>query len=362
LNRRRNTLNTSPSDKGASYADSGVSRDEGYRTVHMIRTLLAGHSRSAAANIGSFAAIHPIPGIDGLLLGAATDGVGTKIELAVRYGTLESVGQDCVAMCVNDLACHGITPLFFLDYLACDTLSADTASRIVAGVADAAAFCGARLIGGETAEMPGVYTPDSYDIAGFAVGTVSADRVIHPGLIRGKEVLLGIPSSGVHSNGFSLIRAVITDMEAPFHGRPLWQTLLEPTALYPPVINRLLNTLGTDGVHGIAHITGGGLYENVPRILPPGGSAVIRKGAIPPPPVFDLIGRAGVAEDEMYHTFNMGVGMVVAIEPSLADRALEVLRADFPGSQVIGEVLSAGAGEGDQSGQETPAPATLNLE
>ncbi len=349
-------MNTSRNDRNASYADSGVNRDEGYRTVAMIRHLLTSRSREAAENIGSFAAIHPVPGVDGLLLGAATDGVGTKIELAIRYGTFRSVGQDCVAMCVNDLACHGIVPLFFLDYLACDTLSAETAAEIVAGVADAAAYCGAQLIGGETAEMPGVYTPDSYDIAGFAVGTVPKDGVIHPGLIRGNEVLLGIPSSGIHSNGFSLIRTVISDIDAPFHGRPLWQTLLEPTALYPPVINTLLNTFGTESVHGIAHITGGGLYENVPRMLPPGATVTVRKEAIAHQPVFDLISRAGVSEHEMYHTFNMGVGMVVAVEPSIVDRALQILAADFPGSGVVGEVTSAG------SQGESSVPATLQLE
>ncbi len=341
-------MNTHRSDRdgAVSYAESGVNREEGYRTVDMIRRLLAGRSTSAAKEIGSFAAIHPIPGIDNILLGAATDGVGTKIDLAVRYGTLREAGQDCVAMCVNDLACHGISPLFFLDYLACDALSAVTASEIVAGIADAAAACGAQLIGGETAEMPGVYAPGKYDVAGFAVGTVTPERLVHKGLIKGDETLIALPSTGVHSNGFSLIRSVISDMEVSFHGGPLWRSLLTPTALYPPVINELLDAVGTAGVHGIAHITGGGLHENVPRILPEGLTAVIDTRIMAEPDLFSLIRKSGVTGDEMYHTFNMGYGMIIAVDPAAADRALSTVRRKFPGAEAVGR-LTASRGPAD---------------
>ncbi|MDA3948513.1 MAG: phosphoribosylformylglycinamidine cyclo-ligase [Spirochaeta sp.] len=324
-----------PAVQRGSYAASGVNRDEGYRTVEMIRGLIGAYSDSAAREIGSFAALHPIPGVDGLLFGAATDGVGTKIDISVRYGAYRQVGQDCVAMCVNDLACHGVQPLFFLDYLACDTLSADVAAEIVAGVAEAAAACGAQLIGGETAEMPGVYTSGSYDIAGFAVGTVSTERVIRPELINGNETLIAVPSSGLHSNGFSLIRTLFPDLEAPFDGLPLWQTLVEPTRLYPPLINTLLDTVGTAGIHGIAHITGGGLYENVPRILAPGTAAVVEAATIRSHPIFDLIGSAGVTTEERFRTFNMGIGLVLAAAPEATADVLGAVPDAYPIGQVV---------------------------
>lgn len=311
-----------------------MNREEGYRTVDLIRGIVAGHSDTAAAGIGAFAALHPIPGVADLLFGAATDGVGTKIDLSLRYGAYRQVGQDCVAMCVNDLACHGVRPAFFLDYLACDSLSAEVAAEIVAGVADATTMCGAALVGGETAEMPGVYTTGSYDIAGFAVGTVSIDRVITPRLITGDEVLLAIPSSGLHSNGFSLVRRILTDMEEPFQGEPLWKTLTTPTELYPPLINTLLDTIGIDGIHGIAHITGGGLYENVPRILPEGIQAVIERGALRIPPIFHRIESAGVDKVEMFHTFNMGVGIVIAVAADHINKVLDTT----PGSYLIGSL------------------------
>jgi len=355
----RNERNRSDSGKGrpdaapGAYAASGVSREEGYRTVDLIRGVVGSFSDTAAAEIGAFAALHPIPGVDDLLLGAATDGVGTKIEIALRYGAYREVGQDCVAMCVNDLACHGVQPLFFLDYLACDTLTAETASQIVAGVAAAAHHCGATLIGGETAEMPGVYTPGSYDIAGFAVGTVRRGEVIDRSLIRGDEVLLAVPSSGVHSNGFSLVRSVLPDLEEEFEGRPLWQTLVTPTALYPPVVRALREGIAAKGdtrlseapapdsppaIRGIAHITGGGLYENVPRILPEGMHPEIDKASIRTPSIFRRIADAGVPEEEMYHTFNMGVGLVVAVDPD----AVETVTAILPDAYPIGVVASGG--------------------
>lgn len=331
----RNERNRSDSDNPhpGAYAASGVSREEGYRTVDLIRGVVGGFSDTAAAEIGAFAALHPIPGVDDLLLGAATDGVGTKIEIALRYGAYREVGQDCVAMCVNDLACHGVQPLFFLDYLACDTLTAETASQIVAGVAAAAHHCGAALIGGETAEMPGVYTPGSYDIAGFAVGTVRRTEVIDRSLIRGDEVLLAVPSSGVHSNGFSLVRSVLPDLDEEFEGRPLWQTLVTPTALYPPVV-RALREASAPGtaptVRGIAHITGGGLYENVPRILPDGMHPVINRGSLRTPSIFRRIADAGVPEEEMYHTFNMGVGLVLAVDPDAVEAVVSILPDAYP--------------------------------
>lgn len=237
-------------------------------------------------------------------------------------------------MCVNDLACHGVRPAFFLDYLACDSLSAEIASEIVAGVADAAAVCGAALIGGETAEMPGVYTSGSYDIAGFAVGTVAEARVISPKRITGDETLIAIPSSGVHSNGFSLVRRILPDMDEVFDGAPLWKTLVTPTELYPPLINTLLDTVGVRGIHGIAHITGGGLYENVPRILPEGVRALIEGASIRTPAIFDRIERAGVDHDEMFHTFNMGVGIVLAV----ASEAVETILTAISESYTLGSL------------------------
>lgn len=328
------------------YSSAGVSREEGYRTVNLIGKALERATRGVEeewrgrlfSGIGGFASLYELPGAEGTLLAASTDGVGTKIEISLAAGKLREIGQDCVAMCLNDLVCHGATPLFFLDYLACEKLTAETAAEIVAGIAEAAAACGALLVGGETAEMPGIYREGAYDVAGFAVGIANREAVIHPGGIVGNEVILGLPSSGLHSNGFSLLRALVGEFDGNWEGVPLLELVTEPTRLY---VNELLRLHREVGVHGAAHITGGGLPENLPRMLPKGADAVVYRERLRELPVHRFLRTLPVDEQELYRTFNMGVGMVVAVSPADRERALSILGS---GSYEIGEISLGGSG------------------
>ncbi|MDR3139122.1 MAG: phosphoribosylformylglycinamidine cyclo-ligase [Treponema sp.] len=387
------------------YKQAGVNIEEGYRAVEKYRELAAGTVNQAVLNrIGGFAGIFSLKeiiaagssaGIDDPVLVSGTDGVGTKLDIAFRMKKYDTVGIDCVAMCVNDILCHGARPLFFLDYLACGKLNADVAAALVKGVAAGCRETGSVLLGGETAEMPGFYEPEKYDIAGFALGIADRKKIIEGKNIRAGDALIGIASSGAHSNGFSLIRRVIPDLNEDFGGMPIGMALLEPTRLY---VKPVLGLMEEFEIRGMAHITGGGFYENIPRMFPPlpgerapGFDAVIREPRHPQkpglywtiPPLFariayglkdgslpgsqaeggitpglrgaaaqqagaELLETDGVLRKLMFNTFNMGIGFVLALAPEnaaeaiafLADRgypAWEIGRAEAPAGQT-GEV------------------------
>jgi len=313
------------------YRDAGVDREGGYRVVEGIRRAVEStHDERVLNGLGGFGALYRLGDYREPILVSGTDGVGTKLQLAAAYDYLEGVGQDCVAMCVNDILCHGAEPLFFLDYVAYADLSPAEVSRIVIGVAQGCEEAGCALVGGESAQMPGTYQSGDFDLAGFALGVVEKGRMLDGRAVRGGDVLVGFDSSGLHSNGFSLVRAMIDsgelDPERDFQGQPLWRRLLEPTRIYSKALRPLLEA---GLIHGLAHITGGGLYENVPRMW--GGvensselCAVIEERQLAVPPIFALIQSTGVARDEMLRTFNMGVGMVAAaaeedLEPLLTE-------------------------------------------
>ncbi|XOD67359.1 MAG: phosphoribosylformylglycinamidine cyclo-ligase [Flavobacteriales bacterium Tduv] len=323
----------------ATYKESGVDKEEGYRTISKIRDAVQRtHNRYVLNGLGSFGSFYKISGYQTPVLVSGVDGVGTKLRLALDHKKYETIGIDCFAMCANDILCHGAKPLFFLDYLACGKLDADVASEIIQGMAKACESTGAAFIGGETSEMPGMYQNEDYDVAGFCVGVVEHQYIIDGSQVRQGDVLIGLPSSGVHSNGFSLIRKIFSkdDLSKDFGGKPLYETLLVPTRLYNGIVHGLL---GNFSVHGLAHITGGGLYENVPRIIPNGLSAVIRKKKIPVPPVFDYILKIGsVPDSEMWGTFNMGIGMVLVVAPKDQSSVLAQLDALNEEAFVIGNI------------------------
>ena len=283
--------------------------------------------------IGSFGAFYQLGGYKNPVLVSGTDGVGTKLRVALDSKVYDTVGIDCFAMCANDILCHGAKPLFFLDYLACGKLDSDIAAEIVGGIAQACKETGTALIGGETAEMPGMYQVGDYDVAGFCVGVVERDEIIDGSKIKAGQVIIALPSSGFHSNGFSLVRKVFPDFNEEFEGKPLFETLLVPTKLYQNDIFKIKDA-GIE-MSGIAHITGGGLIENVPRIINDGLTAVIEKTKINVPTVMqELAKRGGIAENEMFGTFNMGVGMVVIVDQTDAEKVLNII----DGSALIGEI------------------------
>lgn len=312
-----------------TYKDAGVNKQAGYQTVDKIRDAVKATLNPNVLNeLGGFGALYQLSGYREPVLVSGTDGVGTKLKVAFAVEKYDTIGIDCFAMCANDILCHGAKPLFFLDYLACGKLDSDVAAQIIGGVAQACKETGTALIGGETAEMPGLYRQGDYDIAGFCVGVVEKTAIINGRAIQAGDALLGLPASGLHSNGFSLVRKVLPDFHEPFAGQPLYQTLLTPTRRYNNAIHALLDQ--DIPVHGLAHITGGGLPENLPRILPEGLTAVVDRKAIPVPEIFKLIQKRGrITEDEMYGTFNMGVGMVVVVPAAQLERAKSFLeRAD----------------------------------
>ena len=320
------------SEKNTAYKDSGVDVEAGYSAVrlmreHVARTRIPG----VFGDIGGFGGMFELPaGMRNPVLVSGTDGVGTKLKIAFALGRHNTVGIDCVAMCVNDVLCSGARPLFFLDYVAVGKNIPERVASIVSGVAEGCVQAGCALIGGETAEMPGFYPPDEYDIAGFCVGVVERDEILNPSNVKAGDVIIALPSSGVHSNGFSLVRKVFADR---INDSALAEQLLTPTKIYVrevlPVISR---------VKSIAHITGGGFYENIPRALPEGLCAKIDVDAIRTPEIFNLIMKAGnIGRDEMFHVFNMGVGMVLIADCDDVARSLK-------GAYVIGEVVEGERG------------------
>ena len=336
--------------ESASYKAAGVDITAGYRAVelmrsHVERTLTPG----AVGGLGGFGGLFrpDLSGIAKPMLVSGTDGVGTKLRLAFLLDKHDTVGIDCVAMCVNDVICAGAAPLFFLDYIACGKNDPERIAAIVKGVAEGCVQAGCALIGGETAEMPGFYPEDEYDLAGFAVGLADEDRMVDHDTMRSGDVILALPSSGVHSNGFSLVRKVF-DVEnrdltqyVDELGAPLGETLLTPTRIYvKPVLELLKNVQ----VKGLAHITGGGFFENIPRCLKKGLSARIEKSAVAVPPIFRLIQKeGGIPERDMFNTFNMGVGMTAVVPEDQADAALRLLKAAGEEAYVLGEIVE---GEG----------------
>ena len=277
------------------------------------------------------------------MLVSGTDGVGTKLKLAFLMDKHDTVGIDCVAMCVNDIICCGAKPLFFLDYIACGKNVPEKIASIVSGVAEGCVQSGAALIGGETAEMPGFYPVDEYDLAGFSVGVVDKSKILDPSTMKAGDVVIALPSSGVHSNGFSLVRKVFdvenSDIKSPreeLGGKSIGETLLAPTKIYVKPVLALLEQVK---VKGISHITGGGFYENIPRSIPDGLGAVIDRKNVKVLPIFDLIAKeGGISERDMFNTFNMGVGMSIVVAREDADKAIEILRANGEDAYVIGKI------------------------
>jgi phosphoribosylformylglycinamidine cyclo-ligase len=326
------------------YRQSGVDVEEGYRAVDNYkasakRTMIPG----VLNGLGSFAGLFEMPaGYKEPVIVSGTDGVGTKLDIAFQMKKYDTVGIDCVAMCVNDVLCHGARPLFFLDYLACGKLDADIAGAMVKGVADGCLQAASALMGGETAEMPGFYDAGKYDIAGFSVGVVEKSKIIDGSSIREGDALIGLASSGVHSNGFSLVRKLVTNVNDDFNGKPIGETLLTPTKIYVKPVLALLEKIS---IHGMVHITGGGFYENIPRMYPTGGVhgdakgarlvSVIKKGSWPVLPIFDELVRRGANPDRMYHTYNMGIGFILAVAKSDAKDAIAFLNKEgFPAYEV----------------------------
>ncbi|GGD85882.1 phosphoribosylformylglycinamidine cyclo-ligase [Aureimonas endophytica] len=326
---------TSESGNGLTYAEAGVDIDAGNELVRRIKPHVRATRRPGAdGEIGGFGGLFDLKaaGFTDPVLVAANDGVGTKLKIAIDTGLHDTIGIDLVAMCVNDLVVQGAEPLFFLDYFATGKLDPDQGEAIVKGIADGCRLAGCALIGGETAEMPGLYAEKDYDLAGFAVGAAERGALLPRPDIAAGDVLLGLASSGVHSNGYSLVRRIVElsgaayDAPAPFEagGRTLGAALIEPTRIY--VKSLLAAIRETGGVKALAHITGGGFVENIPRVLPDGLAAEIDAGAIPVPPVFRWLARTGgVAPAEMARTFNCGIGMVVVVAAEAAETVAEVL-------------------------------------
>ena len=317
-------------DERLTYRDAGVDTARGHRLVDLIRPLAASTRRpEVIGGIGGFGAFFEVPaGYRRPVLVSGADGTGTKLSIAIELGRHEGVGIDLVAMCVNDVLCTGAEPLFFLDYFAAGRLDEEVAAAVVRGIARGCRVAGAALVGGESAEMPGTYKAGDYDIAGFCVGIVERERIIDGRRVAPGDALIGLASSGLHANGFSLVRKVLEvtgcRLDREIGGRPLGEALLEPTRIYVPSVLDLLRHVD---VHGIAHIPGGGLVENVPRMLPEGVGARIDPGAWTRDPIFDwLSGEGGIAEEEMRRTFNCGIGMVAAVAREDVDRALRRLR------------------------------------
>ncbi|QBF32110.1 phosphoribosylformylglycinamidine cyclo-ligase [Thalassococcus sp. S3] len=331
---------------GITYADAGVDIDAGNALVDRIKPAAARTARSGVmSGLGGFGALFDLKaaGFTDPVLVAATDGVGTKLRIAIDTGLVDQVGIDLVAMCVNDLVCQGAEPLFFLDYFATGKLDTDSAARVVEGIAEGCVRAGCALIGGETAEMPGMYPDGDFDLAGFAVGAMERGRAL-PAHVTEGDVLLGLASDGVHSNGYSLVRKLVDlsglswTAPSPFGDGTLGEALLAPTRLY---VRSALAAIGKGGVHGLAHITGGGLTENLPRVLPQGLGAEVDLSSWNMPPVFAWMAETGGMEpSEMLKTFNCGVGMVLVCDPQAAGAIAEVLAAQGETVFEIGQVRS----------------------
>ena len=337
-------MNNSFSD---SYKQAGVDITAGYRAVELMKKHIARtNNEGVYSGVGGFGGLY-LPSLAGMkkpVLVSGTDGVGTKLKIAFLMDRHDTVGIDCVAMCVNDVICCGAKPMFFLDYIACGKNLPERIEQIVAGVAEGCVQSGSALIGGETAEMPGFYPEDEYDLAGFSVGIVDEEKIINKETIVPGDVILGLRSSGVHSNGFSLVRKVFDvekrELKAPLEalgGKSLGETLLTPTRIYVKPVLALMEQVR---VKGVSHITGGGFYENIPRSLPEGICASIEKVKVPVLPVFRMIARDGqIDERDMFNTFNMGIGMSLVVAKDDADRAMEALRAAGEEPVLLGETI-----------------------
>lgn len=346
---RKKDMKNSKSD---SYAAAGVDITAGYRAVelmkkHISKTLTPG----AMGEVGGFGGLF-IPSLAGMeepVLVSGTDGCGTKVKLAILMDKHDTIGIDAVAMCVNDIICCGAKPLFFLDYIACGKNYPEKIASIVSGVAEGCVQSGAALIGGETAEHPGLMPVEDYDLAGFAVGIVDKKKILNNKTVKEGDVIIALPSSGVHSNGFSLVRRVFdiekNDIKTPvaeLGGKSVGETLLTPTKIYVKPMLALFNEVT---VKAVSHITGGGFYENIPRSLPDGFSAKIEKNAVRILPIFDLIAKTGnIPERDMFNTFNMGVGMSVTVAKEDADKALEILKNNGTDAYIVGEVAKSDEG------------------
>ena len=332
-----------------TYREAGVDIDAGEELVERIKPQVArSMRREVLGGIGGFGALVELP-LDRYkkpVLVSGTDGVGTKLRLAIDTGRHDSVGVDLVAMCVNDVVVQGAEPLFFLDYYATGKLDVDVAERVIAGIVEGCVQAGCALVGGETAEMPGMYGGEDYDLAGFCVGVVEKDRIVDGSMTKPGDVVLGLPSSGPHSNGFSLIRKVVrdagADLETMVEGVALVDRLMAPTQIYVRPLLALLRDLP---VHGLSHITGGGLLDNIPRVLPAGLEVVLERKSWPRAPVFDWLQAHGRIEDaEMYRVFNCGIGMTVHVASGDAERAVAILRNAGQPALVIGEVRAGQRG------------------
>ena len=335
--------------RSESYAAAGVDITAGYRAVELMKAHIAKTATpGVCSDLGGFGGLFELDltGIKKPVLVSGTDGVGTKLKLAFLTDRHDTVGIDCVAMCVNDIICCGAKPLFFLDYIACGKNSPERFADIVKGGAEGCVQSGAALIGGETAEMPGFHPEDEYDLAGYCTGVVDKDKIIDVSKMKEGDVIIALPSSGVHSNGFSLVRKVFdvenSDIKSPVSelgGKSVGETLLTPTKIY---VKPVLSLLEKVNVKGISHITGGGFYENIPRSIPEGLCAKIDRSAVRILPIFELIAKRGnISERDMFNTFNMGVGMSVVVSKEDADRALSVLRESGEDAYIIGEIIKS---------------------
>lgn len=326
-----------------TYKDSGVNIEEGYKSVSLIKehakkTFIPG----VINNIGSFAGMFEIgSGYKNPVLVSGTDGVGTKLDIAFKTKKYDTVGIDCVAMSVNDILCHGAKPLFFLDYLACGKLEAEVAEQFVKGVSEGCIEAGCALIGGETAEMPGFYRDGEYDIAGFGLGIVDKDKIVDGSNIKPGDALIGIASSGIHSNGYSLVRKLVPDLDMDFNGKKMGEVLLTPTKIYVKPVLKLLESFE---IKGMAHITGGGFFENIPRMFKEELTAVICKDSFEVPAIFKHLMSLGVKEEHMFNTFNMGIGFILCIAKEDKDDVLNALKELGQKAYHIGHVEAGGAG------------------
>ena len=334
-----------------SYKNAGVDVTAGYKAVelmkeHVKRTKTSG----VVSGIGGFGGLFApdMKGMEEPILVSGTDGVGTKLKLAFLLDKHDTIGIDAVAMCVNDVVCCGAKPMFFLDYIAVGKNVPEKVAQIVSGIADGCEMSYSALVGGETAEMPGFYPVDEYDVAGFSVGIVDKKKIIDGSKLTAGDVLIGLPSSGVHSNGFSLVRKVFGLDENTIHNeyheldKPLGETVLTPTQTH---VKPILDLISTVDVKAISHITGGGFYENIPRMLSDGLTAKIKKDAVPVLPIFKVIQRVGnIPEHDMFNTFNMGIGMIVAVAKENADKAVETLKAYGEDAVVLGELVEGNDG------------------
>lgn len=335
--------------KSDVYAQAGVDITAGYKAVELMKKHIATTmTQGVCSDVGGFGGLFELDltGITKPVLVSGTDGVGTKLKIAFLMDKHDTVGIDCVAMCVNDIICCGAKPLFFLDYIACGKNFPERIADIVKGVCDGCVQSGATLIGGETAEMPGFYPIDEYDLAGYCTGVVDKSKIIDNKTMTEGDVIIALPSSGVHSNGFSLVRKVFdvenADIKSPvpeLGGKSIGETLLTPTKIYVKPVLALLEEVK---VKGISHITGGGFYENIPRSIPDGYCAKIDRKSVKVLPIFDLLAKTGnISERDMFNTYNMGVGMSIVVAKEDAEKSLEILKANGEDAYIIGEIVKS---------------------